>query len=100
MKKICCIIPARLRSSRFPKKILAPLHGKPLLQWVWEAANAVPLFDSVIIAVDSEETAAVVSRFGGKSIMTSESCSSGTMRLCELLLHKKVEADIFVNWQG
>ena len=34
-KTIACVIPARLESSRFPRKILAPLVGKPLIQWVW-----------------------------------------------------------------
>ena len=99
-KKIACVIPARLKSTRFPRKMLALLHDKPLLQWVWEAAKSVPIFDSVTIAVDAEETAAVVSSFGGNWIMTSESCPSGTLRLCELLQKEMIEGDIFVCWQG
>ncbi len=98
--KIACVIPARLKSTRFPRKILAPLHQKPLIQWVWEAANAVSIFDSVTVAVDADETADVVRSFGGKYMMTSEGCPSGTMRLCELLLQEKIDADIIVNWQG
>jgi 3-deoxy-manno-octulosonate cytidylyltransferase (CMP-KDO synthetase) len=99
MKKIACVIPARLKSTRFPRKMLALLHDKPLIQWVWEAAKSVPLFDSVTIAVDAEETADVVRSFGGSYIMTSENCPSGTMRLCEVLQKKMVDADIFVCWQ-
>ncbi len=100
MKKIACIIPARLKSTRFPRKILSLLHNKPLIQWVWEAAISVRHFDSVTIAVDAEETANVVKSFGGSSIMTEESCPSGTMRLCELLHRKKIDADVLVCWQG
>ena len=100
MKKIACVIPARLKSTRFPRKILALLHHKPLIQWVWEAAKSVSHFDSVTIAVDAEETAHVVKSFGGTSIMTSEACPSGTLRLGELLMRKKIDADILVCWQG
>ncbi len=100
MKKIACVIPARLKSTRFPHKVLSLLQGKPLVQWVWEAARSVPFFDSVTIAVDAEETAATVRGFGGEYLMTSESCPSGTMRLCELLSHQKIEGDIFVCWQA
>lgn len=100
MKRIACVIPARLKSTRFPRKILAPLHNKPLLQWVWESANSVSLFDSVTVAVDAEETANVASNFGANIVMTSESCPSGTMRLCELVLSNQIDADIFVGWQG
>lgn len=96
--KIACVIPARLKSSRFPRKILAALHDKPLIQWVWEAARTVSFFDSVTVAVDADETAEIVQSFGGRTIMTSEKCPTGTHRLCELL--DKIDADVIVNWQG
>jgi 3-deoxy-manno-octulosonate cytidylyltransferase (CMP-KDO synthetase) len=99
-KKIICIIPARLKSTRFPKKMLITLKGKPLLQWVWEAANAISWFDTVSFAIDSREVAEVIERFGGKYLMTSESCASGTDRLVELQQRKSLQADIWVNWQG
>lgn len=99
-QKIACIIPARLASTRFPKKMLAQLCGKPLLEWVWEAASSVKAFDEVLIAVDAEETADLIASFGGKFAMTSVDCPKGTDRLCELQQKKVVTADIFVNWQG
>ena len=99
-KNIVCVIPARLKSTRFPRKMLSMLRGKPLLQWVWERALQVSLFDTVVIAVDAEETRSLVTSFGGKCVMTSESCLSGTERLVELLKKKVVDADIWVNWQG
>lgn len=100
MTKIACIIPARLASSRFPKKIIAPLHGKPVIQWVWEAAKKVPFFDSVTIAIDSKETEDVVRQFGASYHMTSPECPNGTLRLCEVVSHGNLPGDVFVNWQG
>jgi len=99
-KKIVCVIPARLKSTRYPKKILSRLGGKPLLQWVWDSAIAVKLFDEVVFAIDAEETAQLLKSFGAKYHMTSVACPSGTDRLCELLQKKAVSADIWVNWQG
>ncbi len=99
-KKIACVVPARLKSTRFPRKMLSLLKGKPLLQWVWERASAVELFDSVTFAIDADETAKLIDRFGGKYIMTSEQCPSGTDRLVELMQRNLIEADIWVNWQG
>ena len=100
MKKIACVIPARLASTRFPRKILASLNGKPLIQWVWEAAIKVPFFDSVTIAIDSEETEKVVRNFGGNYRLTSPDCPNGTMRICDLIKKYMIEGDIFVCWQG
>lgn len=99
-KKIICIIPARLQSTRFPRKMLISLKGKPLLQWVWEAANRVSLFDEVAFAIDSPEIAALIDSFGGRFFMTSEACLSGTERLVELYAKGALTGDVWVNWQG
>ncbi len=99
-KKIACIIPARLKSTRFPEKILKKILDKPILQWVWEAANKVDCFDEIIFAIDSEKTASLIKSFGGKFIMTSPDCNSGTDRLIEVVNSGKIKADIIVNWQG
>lgn len=98
--KIVCVIPARLASTRFPRKVLSILGAKPLIQRVYEAAIATDCFDEVIIALDSQETAKVVESFGGKFLMTSPDCPNGTDRLVELMKTKQVEGDIWVNWQG
>lgn len=100
MTKIICMIPARLQSSRFPRKILADLAGRPLLQWVWEAAVKTGFFDEVVVAVDAEETADVVERFGGRAEMTAISCLNGTERLLELVQSGRLKGDVYVNWQG
>jgi 3-deoxy-manno-octulosonate cytidylyltransferase (CMP-KDO synthetase) len=80
--------------------MLASLGGKPLLQWVWEAALATRQFDHIIIAVDDEEIADLVKSFGGSFAMTSPACLSGTERLVELMQTGRLKADIYVNWQG
>jgi 3-deoxy-manno-octulosonate cytidylyltransferase (CMP-KDO synthetase) len=99
-KKIACIIPARLKSTRFPRKMLSLLGGKPLLQWVYESASSVPFFDAVAFAVDSDETKRLVEGFGARCFMTSEQCPSGTDRLIEVMEQGEIDADIWVNWQG
>jgi len=98
--KVVCVIPARLKSTRFPRKMLTSLRGKPLLQWVWEAANKVKDFNRVLFAVDAPEIAELIKSFGGQVEMTSESCASGTDRLVELQQKNLLKADIWVNWQG
>ena len=97
---IVCIIPARLNSTRFPEKILKNLGNKPLLQWVWEAANKTTIFKDVVFAIDSEKTADLIKSFGGKYLMTSENCKSGTDRIIEIMHTGKLNADIWVNWQA
>lgn len=99
MLKIICVIPARLYSTRFPKKILTLLHKKPLIQWVWEKACSISCFNQVVIAIDAEETREVVQSFGANCIMTSQKCSTGTDRLVEVM-QKGMKADIWVNWQA
>ncbi len=99
-KKVVCIIPARLKSFRFPRKVLALLGGKPLVQWVWEAALKISFFDEVVFAIDSRETAQIIESFGGKYHMTSIDCEAATDRLVELQSRGIVQGDIWVNWQA
>lgn len=99
-KRVICVIPARLASVRFPRKMLAPLMGKPLLQWAYEGACRVSLFDKVVIAVDSQELYEVARSFGAEVYLTSPDCASGTDRLVELQKNQKLHGDIWVNWQG
>ncbi len=98
--KIACVIPARLESQRFPRKVLSQLKHKPLLQWVWEAALRCRQFDDVVFAIDAPETAALIDSFGGRFFLTDAGCQSGTDRLMELKRRQLITADIWVNWQG
>lgn len=99
-KKIVCVIPARLQATRYPKKLLSTLHDRPLLEWVWNAAKKVSLFDEVIFAIDDQELADVIDTFGGQWTMTSKDCQSGTDRIIEIMQRNILSADIWVNWQG
>lgn len=99
-KKIVCVIPARLQAARYPKKLLSTLHDRPLLEWVWNAAKKVSLFDEVVFAIDDQELADVIDTFGGRWTMTSKDCQSGTDRIIELMQGNILSADIWVNWQG
>lgn len=99
-KKIVCVIPARLQSTRFPGKMLAYIGHRPLLEWVWQAAIRVPIFDEVLFAVDNQLIGDLVDSFGARYVVTSESCANGTERLIEIMQRGIVQADIWVNWQG
>ncbi|HEY6516901.1 MAG TPA: 3-deoxy-manno-octulosonate cytidylyltransferase [Steroidobacteraceae bacterium] len=93
-------IPARHGSTRFPGKALAPIHGKPMLQWVHERARASGASD-VLIATDDAAIAAAATAFGAVARMTSAAHASGTDRLAELAtIERWPEADIVVNVQG
>ncbi|MBI3873507.1 MAG: 3-deoxy-manno-octulosonate cytidylyltransferase [Arcobacter sp.] len=74
------IIPARLKSSRFPDKILADILGLPM---VIRTAKRVEMLDDVVIATDSLEVVELAKQYGIKAIMTSENHNSGTDRINE-----------------
>jgi 3-deoxy-manno-octulosonate cytidylyltransferase (CMP-KDO synthetase) len=92
------VIPARLGSTRLSRKVLRPLAGKPMVEWVWRAANASGTMNSVLIATDSEEVATVCRERDLPVIMTSPQCASGSDRVREVA--RLIEADIYVNIQG
>lgn len=92
------IIPARLASSRLPRKVLREIAGKPMIQRVYEAARGCPLLQDVIIATDSEEVLEVARQHGWKAEMTSPHHRSGTDRVHELM--SRFPADVYVNVQG
>ena len=80
-----CIIPARYASRRFPGKVLAHLHGKPIIQHVYERAKKSSLIDEVFVATDDRRIHNTVKSFGGQAIMTSEKHPSGTDRIAEAI---------------
>jgi 3-deoxy-manno-octulosonate cytidylyltransferase (CMP-KDO synthetase) len=96
--KATAIIPARLASTRLPRKMLRDIAGKALIGWVYEAVRSSPLLQDVIIATDSEEIVDVCKRHGWKVQMTSAAHRSGTERVHEV--SESVAADVYVNVQG
>jgi 3-deoxy-manno-octulosonate cytidylyltransferase (CMP-KDO synthetase) len=98
MVKAICIIPARFRSERLPGKPLALIHGKPMIQWVYENACQAKSFQDVIVATDHADIAGQIQAIGGKVIMTDPDLPSGTDRVAAVA--RSHEADIIVNLQG
>lgn len=96
--KSVAIIPARLASTRLPRKMLREIAGKPLLGWVYEAVRSSPLLSDVIIATDSEEIMEACRRNNWKAQMTSSAHRSGTERVHEV--SNSIAADVYVNVQG
>jgi 3-deoxy-manno-octulosonate cytidylyltransferase (CMP-KDO synthetase) len=93
------VVPARLKSTRFPKKILADLDGKPMIAHVVERAMKSRKLDKVILAVDSQETIDALRGYGFEILMTSVEHQSGTDRASEVIQNIK-EASIIINIQG
>jgi len=96
--KAIAIVPARLASTRLPRKVLREIAGKPLIGLVYEAVRSSPLLADVIIATDSEEIMEVCRKGGWKAQITSSAHRSGTERVHEV--SKSVVADVYVNVQG
>ncbi|MFQ5735189.1 MAG: 3-deoxy-manno-octulosonate cytidylyltransferase [Planctomycetaceae bacterium] len=93
------VIPARLQSTRLPRKLLLDDTGKPLIQYVWEAATRTATLDDVIVAADCEEICETVRCFGGRAELTgAHSC--GTDRVAEVVRRCCPNADVIVNLQG
>lgn len=96
--RIAGVIPARLGSTRLPRKVLRELAGRPMVEWVWRAAAESGLMDPVVVATDSDEVAEVCLARGVPVAMTSPECASGSDRVREVA--RQIEADIYVNIQG
>lgn len=96
------IIPARFASTRFPGKPLALIHGKPMIQHVYERATQA--LDHVCVATDDERIYQAVTAFGGRVVMTAENHPSGTDRCAEAIGKVEQEygihADVVINIQG
>ena len=96
--KAIAIIPARLASTRLPRKILRDINGRPMLAHVYDATRACAGLADVIVATDSEEIASVCRDHGWNVRMTSPTHRSGTDRVHEVA--RSLDADVYVNVQG
>jgi 3-deoxy-manno-octulosonate cytidylyltransferase (CMP-KDO synthetase) len=96
--RIAGVIPARLSSTRLSRKVLRPIAGRPMVEWVWRAAAHSGMMNPVVVATDSEEVAAVCRERGIPVVMTSPDCASGSDRVREAA--RQIDADIYVNIQG
>jgi 3-deoxy-manno-octulosonate cytidylyltransferase (CMP-KDO synthetase) len=96
--KAIAVIPARLASTRLPRKMLRQIGGKTLIARVYEGVRSSPLLDDVIVATDSDEILQVCRQHGWNARMTSAAHRSGTERVREI--SDSVTADVYLNVQG
>jgi 3-deoxy-manno-octulosonate cytidylyltransferase (CMP-KDO synthetase) len=93
------VIPARLASTRLPRKLLLADTGKPLIQHTYEAASRSTRAGEVLVAADHEEIAAAVRKFGGQVEMTDPHARSGTDRVAEVA-RRRPGVELLINVQG
>ena len=96
--KVIAAIPARYAASRFPGKLLADLHGKPVIQHTYEKVHQSGLFDRVVIVTDSSEIEMVVLGFGGDVVRSQKDHQCGSDRIAEAVFD--LDVDIVINVQG
>ena len=96
--KTVIVIPARLESTRLPRKLLLDQTGKSLIEHTYCSALCSELASEVIVATDSREISDCVSSFGGKVVMTRTDHVSGSSRVAEAV--ESLDAEIIVNVQG
>jgi len=97
MENLFIIIPARLKSTRLPNKVLEKINGKSLVENVWQGLKKFP---NVFIATDSEEIVKEVTKFNAKVILTNQNHNNGTERCAEVVEKLKLnDNDIVINVQ-
>lgn len=99
VNRTVAIVPARLASTRLPKKALIEIAGKPMICWVAEKALAATNVDRVIVATDSQQIVDVVQQNNIEAVLTSPDHQSGTDRVAEVAASIP-DAEIIVNVQG
>ncbi len=100
MCKSIAIIPARYASTRLPGKPLVDICGKPLIQWVWEAASRSDSLHRIVIATDDERIAEVCFDMGAETVLTPSELKSGTDRVLYAYEQLGEDAEIVINIQG
>jgi 3-deoxy-manno-octulosonate cytidylyltransferase (CMP-KDO synthetase) len=95
---VVAVIPSRYGAQRLPGKPLVKLLGKPMVQWVYEAAKRAEGIAEVLVATDDERIREAVEGFGGTAVMTPPECPSGTDRIQAAMKGRK--GDVVINVQG
>jgi len=97
-RQICGIIPARWGSTRFPGKILTPIAGHPLLEWVIKGCKRSKRVPQWIVATDDARIAEAAQRAGAEVVITSSRFRCGSDRVAAVA--KRLRVQWIVNWQG
>jgi 3-deoxy-manno-octulosonate cytidylyltransferase (CMP-KDO synthetase) len=92
------IIPARYHSTRLEGKPLVDIHGRPMIQRVYENVMNADVLDAVLVATDDRRIIEAVEGFGGKAVMTSKDHTTGTDRIAEVA--KNLDVQVVINIQG
>jgi 3-deoxy-manno-octulosonate cytidylyltransferase (CMP-KDO synthetase) len=92
------VIPARLASTRLPRKVLRQIAGQPMVVHVYERARAARRLTDVLVATDSDEVIDVCRSYHVPAVLTSPDHPSGTDRVWEVAQGRL--ADVYVNIQG
>ncbi|MBM44532.1 MAG: 3-deoxy-manno-octulosonate cytidylyltransferase [Phycisphaerae bacterium] len=95
---VVAVIPARLASTRFPRKALADATGLPLVVHACRQAGAASLVDRVLVAADGDEIIEAVEAHGFEGVRTDPDHPNGTSRIHEAMAG--IDCDIVVNVQG
>jgi len=95
---VAAVIPARLASTRLPRKMLREIAGEPLIVWVYRAVERCRSLDEIIVATDSTEIEQLCRERGMPVRMTSSAHRSGTERAHEI--SGVIQADVYLNVQG
>ena len=91
-------IPARIGSTRLPRKVLLEINGKPMLHHVIERCLETELVEEVFVVTDSQEVYDSVSSTSAKALMSDPDCSSGTARIASVI--DQLPGEIIVNVQA
>jgi 3-deoxy-manno-octulosonate cytidylyltransferase (CMP-KDO synthetase) len=98
--RVTAVIPARFGSTRFPGKPLAMIAGKPMIQWVYEAACAAGSIERVLIATDDDRIEAAAASFGAPLVRTAPELRNGTERVAAVMRESKKPSELWLNIQG
>jgi 3-deoxy-manno-octulosonate cytidylyltransferase (CMP-KDO synthetase) len=96
--RVLGVIPARLHSTRLPRKVLREIAGQPMLVHVFRRARCSARLDDLLVATDAEEVLGACRRLGVPAVLTDPAHPSGTDRVWEVAQSRP--ADVYVNIQG
>lgn len=96
--RVVAVIPARLASTRFPGKVIAPLLGHPLVYHTWQQVNRAQLVDQIIVATDDNEVVEALAPYPVEVVLTDPEHATGSDRIAEVA--RTLDAALIVNVQG
>ncbi len=99
MLKTLCVIPARLNSTRLPRKMLSMIGDQCLIQKTYGQAKKCASITQLVVATDSPEIAAVIKEIGGEVVMTPSNIETGSDRVA-YVAKEYSSMDVIINLQG